>query len=292
MDGKIKSERIILVTGATGNQGGSVASKLVSSGWRVRALVRDPNKPAARALAWKGVELTRGDLNDRASIAKAMTGVYGVFGVFAWHEGDIESEIRHGENTVDAAKAAGVRHFIYSSVGGAERSTGIPHFDSKWQTEEYIQAAGLSATVFRPVFMTYNFNRPEMQSSIMKGTITMALKRDRPLQMLAVDDLAVFVNLAFETPADYMGKAIELAGDELTMVRVAEVFSRVIGRKVRFVEQPISELRSISKERALMMEWFNRQGYRADIKALRALHPGLMTLETWLRSTVGWVQAA
>jgi uncharacterized protein YbjT (DUF2867 family) len=292
MDKKIKSERIILVTGATGNQGGAAASRLVTTGWRVRALVRDPDKPAARALAWKGVELAKGDLNDRASITKAMAGVYGVFAVFAWREGDIESEIRHGENTIDAAKAAGVKHFIYSSVGGAERSTGIPHFDSKWQIEEYLRATGLPVTILRPVFMMYNFNRPEMQSSIRNGTISMAIKPDRPLQMLAADDLAVFVNLAFETPADYVGKAIELAGDELAMAGAAEVFSRVVGRPVRFMEQPMSQLRKISKERALMMEWFNRQGYRADIKALRVLHPGLMTLEAWLRSTAGWVRAA
>jgi uncharacterized protein YbjT (DUF2867 family) len=292
MDGKFKTDKIILVTGATGRQGGAVTLKLVTEGWPVRAVVRDPAKPASRALAWKGVELVRGDLNDRSSLDRALKGVYGAFGVIAWREGGIESEIRQGKNLADAAKAAGVRHFIYSSVGGADRSTGIPHFDSKRQIEEYIRGVGLPATIFRPVFMMYNFNAPDMHALIDKGSFTMALKPNRALQMLSAEDLAVFVNLAFENPADYLGKAIELAGDELTMPQAAEVFSRVLGRPIRFIEQPIGRVRSASREAALMMEWFDLHGYRADIRALRTLHPGLMTLETWLRETAGWVKAA
>jgi uncharacterized protein YbjT (DUF2867 family) len=292
MERKFKNDKIILVTGATGRQGGAVTLKLVTEGWPVRAFVRDPDKPASRTLAWKGVELVKGDLNDRSSIDQAMKGVYGVFGVVAWREAGIESEVRQGKNLADAAKAAGVRHFIYSSVGGADRSTGIPHFDSKWKIEEHIRGIGLPATIFRPAFMMYNFNTPDMHASIDKGSFTMALKPDRALQMLSAEDLTVFVNLTFENPAGYLGKAIELAGDELTMPQAAEIFSRVLGRPVRFIEQSIEKVRSASREAALMMEWFNLHGYRADIRALRTLHPGLMTLETWLRKTAGWTKAA
>ncbi len=286
------AEKLILVTGATGRQGGAVASQLVASSWRVRALVRSPEKPAARALALKGIELAAGDLNDRASVDRAMEGAYGVFCVLAWREAGIESEIQQGKRVADAAKAAGVNHFVYSSVSGADRSTGIPHFESKRKIEDYLREIGLRVTIFRPVFMMYNFNTPEAHASILRGVLTMALKPDRPLQMLAAEDLGVFVNMAFENPSDYMAKAIELAGDQLTMPEAAAVFSKVMGRPVRFVEQPIGELWRISRESAIMMEWFNRQGYRADIRALRTLHAGLMTLEWWLRKTEGWIRAA
>lgn len=289
---KFKANKVILVTGATGNQGGAVASQLVASGWRVRALIRDPDKPVSRSLVWKGIELIEGDLDNPLSVGRALRGAYGVFCVLSWSEGGIEKEIRQGKNIADTAKASGVKHFIYSSVGGAERSTGIPHFDSKWQIERYVHGLGLPATVFRPVFMMYNFKGPEMQSSILKGTLTMALKPDRPLQMLAADDMGIFVNLAFENPSDYVGKSIELAGDELTMPQAAEVFTRVLGRPVRFAEQPIEQVIRINRESAIVMEWLNRYGYRADIKALRILHPGLMTFETWLRTAAGWAKAA
>jgi len=287
-----KANKVILVTGATGNQGGAVAAQLVSSGWSVRALVRDADKPASRALAWKGVELIEGDLDDPLSVGRAMRGVYGVFCVLSWRESGIEKEIKQGRNITDTAKAYGVKHFIYSSVGGAERSTGIPHFDSKWQIERYIYGSGLPATVFRPVYMMYNFNRPETRASILQGALTMDIKPDRPLQMLAAEDLAVFVALAFENPSGYIGKAMELAGDEMTMPQAAEVFSRVLGLPVRFVERPIAGADRVSKESAVMMEWFNRHGYRADIRALRVLHPGMMTLEAWLRKAGGWAKAA
>ena len=292
MDTRFKTNKIILVTGATGNQGGVVAAKLAATGWAVRALVRDPGKPASRALVWQGIELVKGDLQDRASLDHALKSVYGVFCVLSWRAEGVEGEIRKGMNLADAARAAGVRHFIYSSVGGAERSTGIPHFDSKWKIEEHLRNSGLPTTVFRPVFMMYNFNAPDMQASILQGRLLMALRPEIPMQMLSAEDLAEFVNKAFEAPADYLGKAIELAGDELTMPQAAEVFSRVLGREVHFVEQPIEQVMRISRELAIMMEWYNRHGYRADIKALRALHPGLMTLDTWLRTAAGWKKAA
>jgi len=295
MDGRSRANRatkVILVTGATGNQGGAVASQLVSSGWSIRALVRDADKPASRALAWKGVELIEGDLDDPLSVGRALRGAYGVFCVLSWREGGVEKEISRGRSIIDTAKASGIKHFIYSSVGGAERSTGIPHFDSKWQIEKYLDSSGLPATVFRPVFMMYNFDQPETRASLLQGVLTMGIKPDRPLQMLASKDLAVFVDLAFENPSYYMGKAMELAGDEMTMPQAAEIFSRALGIPIRFFERPTAEENRVSSESAAMMEWFNRHGYRADIRALRLLHPDMMTLEAWLRKAHGWAKAA
>jgi uncharacterized protein YbjT (DUF2867 family) len=279
----------ILVTGATGHQGGAVARYLLTSGWRVRALTRDTQKPSAQALAGLGAELFQGDLDDRSSLERALKGVYGVFSVQNFWETGFAREIQQGKALADAAKAAGVKHFVYSSVGGAERNTGIPHFDSKWEIEQHVRALGLPATIIRPVFYMDNFESPNFRPAILQGTLTLAMRPDRTLQMIAVDDIGGFAALAFDKPREFLGRAFELAGDELTLPQAAEAFSRALGRPVRFVEQPIEQVRSFSKEFAVMLEWFNEKGYAADIPALRALYAPLLGFEAWLRKT-GWAQ--
>lgn len=132
------SNQTILVIGATGNQGGAVAQHLLQHGnFTVRAFVRDPNKLAVQALKQAGAELVAGDLNDRASLDRALQGASGVFSVQTFQDGS-DTEIHQGKTVLDAASSAGSQHFVYSSVGSAERNTGIPHFDSKLQIEEYI----------------------------------------------------------------------------------------------------------------------------------------------------------
>jgi uncharacterized protein YbjT (DUF2867 family) len=287
----IGKKREILVTGATGRQGGAVARRLLKDGWYVIALTRDPAKPSSKELARLGIEVVKGDLNDRASLNSAMKKTYGVFAVLTPFEQGLDAEVQQGKNIADAAKAAGIKHLVYSSVAAAERHTGIPHFETKRKVEQYIGSLGIPATILRPVFFTYNFNSPDLRQSILGGTLSLAINPDKMLQMLAAEDFAEFVTIAFANPQTYIGKSMELAGDELTMTETAEVFSRVIGRHVRFVEMPIEQVRKASEDMAKMFEWFNREDFRANIMALRSTNPGLMTLETWLRRT-GWVNAA
>jgi len=273
-------DKIILVSGATGKQGGATARHLLAGGWRVRALTRNPAAPAAQALAARGAELVQGDMAARADMDRALDGAYGVFSVQnTWTHG-VDGELVQGKTLADAAQAAGIQHFVYTSVGGAERNSGLPHFESKWQLEQYIRALGLNATVLRPVFFMENFRDFAAPGD---GVLAIALKPDTALQMIAVDDVGAFAAMAFDRPAEFAGKAIELAGDSLTMPQVAAAMSRVTGQPVRFVEQPLDQVRSYSPEIAAMYTWFNDHGYKADIPALRALHPGLMTFETWLR---------
>jgi uncharacterized protein YbjT (DUF2867 family) len=278
MDGKL-----IVVTGATGQQGGATARHLLAQGWRVRGLTRDPQSAASQALAAAGAEVIAANMDDRASLDRAFAGAYGVFSVqnFWLPEVGVEGEIRQGKTVADAAKAAGVQHFVYTSVGGAERKTGVVHFDSKWEIEEYVQALGLPATVLRPVFFMENLASPMMGPR--DGVLAVALKPATRLQMIAVNDIGAFAALAFARPADFIGKAIELAGDELTMPQVAEAMTAV-GQPVRFVEAPLEHVAMYSKEMADMLGWFNDHGYRADIPALRQLHPGLMSFAAWLKN--------
>jgi uncharacterized protein YbjT (DUF2867 family) len=278
------SEKTIVVTGATGQQGGATARHLLAQGWRVRALVRDPNKPAAQALAAKGAELVQGDLDDRASLDRALAGTYGVFSVQTFMGPDGPAgETRQGKLLADAAQAAGVQHFVYTSVGGAERKSGLPHFESKFQIEEHIRGLGLPATILRPVFFMENLRSPWMGPR--DGVLAIGLRPTTSLQMIAADDIGAFAALAIARAQEYIGKAVEIAGDSLTGPQVADAFTRATGQPVRFVEQPLEQVRSFNAEMADMFAWFNDHGYAADIPALRKLHPGLMTFETWLPKT-------
>ncbi|MFD4273392.1 NmrA/HSCARG family protein [Streptomyces cyaneofuscatus] len=271
-------QKIILVLGGTGNQGGATARELLSRGWSVRALVRDPDKPEAQALKELGAVLVRGDLEDVASLRTAAEGVYGIFGVqaLACEPETLAAEVRHGKAVADVAKEAGVTHFVYSSVGGAERGTGIDHFESKAEIERHIKALGLPATILRPVFLMNNL----LHFADVEGERVMSLpvEPDKPMQFIACDDIGVFAADAFDRPAEFIGRETELAGDEITFPQVAEVYERITGTPSRLEATPIGER---------MFAWFAEEGYQADIPALRELHPGLLTFEQFLAQRLG-----
>ncbi len=277
---------LILVSGATGNQGGAVARHLLERGFRVRALSRDTQKPEAQALAEGGAEVVRGDLNDRPSVDLALEGAYGVFSVQNFYEGGYEGEVRQGKTLADAAKEAGVRHVVYSSVGSAHRETGIPHFDSKGEIEEYKRQSDLPYTILRPVFFMQNWEM--MRDQILDGTLAQPLDPEKPLQQVNVEDIGAFAAIAFENPDEWLGREVDLAGDELTMPEVAETMSQVTGREISHYQVPWNQFREqMGEEFAVMYEWFNEVGYEADILALRSEYPELTTLEQYLRNH-GW----
>lgn len=273
----------ILVLGGTGRQGGAAARHVLDAGWQVRALVRDPDTAAARALQRAGTQLVRGDLDDRASLRAAMAGVHGVFSVQTFMgPGGIEAEVRQGTSVAQTAAETNVGHLVYSSVGGADRESAVPHFESKWEIERHIRGLGLPATILRPVFFMENlsaYGGPRL----VDGTLILrqALRPDRTLQMIAVDDIGAFAALAFDNPADYLGAQLELAGDELTGPQMAALFGELDGKPARFEEQPLGEIRDFSDDLAAMYEFFNADGYQADIENLRTRHPGLQSLRTW-----------
>src|SRR5215217_4477598 len=231
------NNKTIAVTGATGQQGGAVARKLLADGWNVRALTRDVNKPAAQALVAAGARLVAGDMDSRSELDAAFQGVYGVFSVqnFWLPNVGYEGEIRQGKNVADAAKAAGVQHLVYSSVGSAHRGMGQKHFESKWIIEQYIQSLDIPYTILRPVLFMDNYNWSRAQ--ILNGTFMgMGLRSEKGVQSVAVEDIGVFVALAFAHREEYVGKTIELAGDELTESQIADTFTKVIGRPVKLAQ--------------------------------------------------------
>ncbi|MEU1145939.1 NmrA/HSCARG family protein [Streptomyces sp. NPDC005863] len=275
--------RVVVVTGATGKQGGATARALLSRGWAVHALVRDPGKAEALALEEAGAVLVRGDLDDAASLDAALAGAYGVFSVqtFAGSDG-FAGEARQGKALADAAVRAGVAHFVYSSVDGADRPGEVRHFASKGEVERHIEALGLPATVLRPSFFITNFEGLGPQWSEGELVLALALAPETRLQMIAPGDIGVIAAAAFDAPADYLGRTIEIAGDEVTGPQMAEIFGRAAGRPVRFDALPVEQVRAHSAEMGAMFDWFNTVGFRADLPALRERHPGLTSLDAWV----------
>jgi uncharacterized protein YbjT (DUF2867 family) len=285
----------VLVLGATGQQGGAAARALLERGRAVRALVRDEDKPVARLLRQAGASLVTGDLDDQGSVRAAMRSVSGVFLALTMMTGPrvtldgVAAEERRGKAVADLASEASVGHLVYSSMGGAGQHTGIPHVESKARIEEHIAGLGLPATVLRPVSFMENFasfNRPVLDGGEL--AIGLALRPQTPLPLVATRDIGIFAAMAFEHPGRYLGRQVELAGDCLTGPQIADAFASACGLPARFRQVPIEQLRAFDPEVARMFEWMDSaQAARPDPAALRAEHPGLLTLPGWLRET-GW----
>ena len=266
-----KGKSVILVTGATGNQGGAVARHLLSRGYKVRALTRKPESGAAKELSRLGAGVVKGDLDDPASLEHALEGVWGVFAVQNTWEAGVAREEEQGKRLAEIARKKGVQHFVYTSVGSAHRQTGIPHFDNKWRIEETVRRVGFpSYTILRPVFFTDNFLTPWFKPGLMEGKLLIGIKPSTLLQMIAVDDIGKFGLRAFEQHKEMNGRAIDIAGDQQTMPKTAEILSKTMGRKIEFVQVPIAEVRKFSEDYAIMLEWFDRVGYNVDIPKLSA----------------------
>ncbi len=235
----------------------------------------------------RGVEILAGDLDDLDSLRRALDGVYGVFGVITpYDKGGVEGEIRQGKNLVDAAQRAEVDHFVYSSVGGAEKNTGIPHFDSKFEIEEHLRRSGIPFSILRPVAFFENWYF--VKDWIERGTLPQPLSPQRKLQQIGVDDIGAFAALAFEHPGKWHGRALEIAGDELTMEQYAAAFTNALGHEVKYHQVPWDKFEKQSgHEMTVMYKWFEDVGYSADIDALRREFPALMSFPQWLAKT-GW----
>jgi uncharacterized protein YbjT (DUF2867 family) len=268
-----RSDKTILVTGGTGRQGGAAARHVLADGWHVRALVRDPEKPAARELARAGAELVVGDLTNRASLDAAVAGAYGVHSMQTFREAGFDGEVAEGTNLADAAAAAGVRHFVYVSVFGADSEEGAPWVMSKRRIEAHVRETGMPCTIWRPVtFMEDFFSQ---RGDIRAGHLRTPNAADWIKQMIAVDDIGKFVALAFRDPEPWTGKATEIAGDAMPWTKVAEVFSRVLGRPVVYETiDPRPGMPTPQPPRMIV-----------DIEALRESVPDLTSLADWVRRT-------
>jgi len=273
---------IVLVTGATGIQGGATAR---ATGGRVAgACVGGEAQASSRA----GANLVRGDMSDRAALDAAVSGVHGVFSVqpTAGCPGTppgftVDDELRLGRTVAETAAAAGAAHFVYASVGAAEADHGIRRWQSKAELERYATRLGLPTTALCPVhFME---NRLDSRFGLRDGVLTDVIRPEVQVQLIAGADIGAFAALAFARPGEYLGATVELAGDELTMTEIAAARRRHLGRPIEYRAIPREALSGRDPDVLAGYRFANQGGgWHADIAARRHAYPRLLDFDTWL----------
>jgi uncharacterized protein YbjT (DUF2867 family) len=276
-------EKTILITGATGKQGGATLAHLARrGGFKLRAMTRKPSGDPAKALAKLGAEIVQADLDDAASLERAVAGAWGVFAVENTWEAGVEREEEQGKRLAKVARERGVQHFVYSSVGSAHKKTGIPHFDNKFRIEQTVKELRFpSHAILRPVFFMENLLSPMFLNG---DKLVSTLKPGTKLQMIASDDIGRFAADAFVRADKWNGVELDIAGDTVTLPEAATAISAALGRTVTYQPIPIEAVRQQSDDLAKMLEWFDAVGYSADIPSLEAkwgVRP--LTLAEWLR---------
>ena len=277
-------ELTVVVTGSTGKQGGAVARSLLERGHKVRAVTRDPNSSQAKSLANAGATLVAASLEDTAAITKALEGATSLFAMTTPFGGGTDAETRQGIAATDAAKAAGA-HLVFTSVNSANRQTGVPHFDSKYEVEKHIAKVGVHATILAPVFFMENlyFGKEQLAQGIYAATLPPA----RTLAQVAVADIGAVAVRVLEDAGRFTGKRFDLGGDELTGNDVVAILSRVTGRPFTYYQVPLDVIRQrMGEDGAKMYEWLDRVGYMVDRAALRREFPDVAfhDFESWAKA--------
>lgn len=283
----------ILVTGATGQQGGSVVSHLLDRGkFAVRALTRKPESQAAQQLRARGVDVVKGDLDDRASLRAALKGVYGVFGVTNYWE-HFEKEEEQGRNLINAVAGADVEHFVFSSLASVKlRSNGAvaaPHLDVKYELEQYTRSLDVRATFINPEFYYENFFTFFPPRKNGDGAYHFGFNQGgAPLPAVAAEDVGGVVAAIFERREETFGETVRVIGDAAPAAAYAEAMSLVSGKTIRYDALPREIVASFpmkgAPELAATFEFHSRfnDAAPADFVRVRTLYPGMQTFEQWI----------
>ncbi|GAA1458169.1 NmrA/HSCARG family protein [Williamsia maris] len=283
----LPGENVIVVLGATGQQGGSVASTLRDAGWRVRAVVRDPSSAPARRLAATGIETVTGDLADPTSLRDAFVGAHGVFSVQpssgqAGTDMTDDDEVRWGVSVADLARDAGVAHLVYSSaIAAGSTPTGIGHFDTKSRIEKHIRGLDIPSTIIRPASFMEILLLPGM--GLADGQFAFLMRAEQSMQFVAVRDIGLVVAQIFGSPASFVDRTIDVAGDSLTGNELARHLGTALKRPITYRRIPddvLSENDLLGRLAAAVDD--GRLAGHADLTALRERFPFLRRFDDWL----------
>ncbi|MFI5424156.1 MAG: NmrA/HSCARG family protein [Nitrososphaeraceae archaeon] len=283
----VANKRKILVTGATGQQGGALARLLLQKKHEVYALIRntEPESPKAQNLRNLGAKLIKGDLDNPDSLEQATNGIDSVFLMGTWVEVGTEGETRRGKMMVDIAKEKKIEHLVYSSVVNADKNTGIPHFESKYKVEQHIKDSGIPYTIIGPTFFMDNL-LSYSRAGLQQGQLALPLSPSLILQQSALENIAEFFALVLERRNSFLGKRIDIASDELTGQQAAKVLSDELRRKISYVQVPLEQIRQANEDLALMFQWFERIGTGVDVVSLHKQYPEVnwLTFKDWVKS--------
>jgi len=303
-------KKIIAVMGATGAQGSGLVRAILkdpSGGFAVRAITRDVNSDKAKALAKMGAEVVAADIDDLASLEKAFAGAYGAFCVtFFWEHFTGETEFQQAQNLAKAAKNAGVKHVIWSTLEDTRRwlsidddrmptlqgKYNVPHFDAKGEADGVFRELGVPTTFLQTSFYWDNFIH--FGSGPQKGpdgklALTMPMG-DETLPGIAAEDIGPVAYNIFKKGNEYIGKTIAIAGEKLTGAQMAAAMSKALGKEIHYNAVDADVYRSFgfpgADEMGNMFQF--KRDFAADysgardIDAARKIYPGLQSFETWL----------
>jgi uncharacterized protein YbjT (DUF2867 family) len=276
-------DKIITVFGATGTQGNAVAKRLLQTGWQIRAVTRDPNSAKAKALSELGAELMTADFDDFASLVKVLENSYGVYSVqpALITPGDV-GQARWGIAVADAAWTVQVQHFVYASAV-IDRAKGILGLGSKRAIEERIVELSLPTTILRPVFFMENLTTYfPLRSEADQLNLSIPFPRDRKLQMVAVEDIAQVAASAFSDPQTYLGQAIEIVGDAMTLDEMAVVWGNVAGRKCSAMSVPLETLAQFWLQGVPLFRFIGEGGCDVDI-TVNSKEAARLSFPEWLQ---------
>jgi uncharacterized protein YbjT (DUF2867 family) len=280
---QIGDRQKILLIGVTGGTGGNIIKGFLQQNvTNLRAITRkiDLNRPSLAKLNDAGIELVEADLDDENSLIPAFAGISAVYCHATAPDAAKPSplEVERAKKVAQAAKQANVQHFVYNSAGGADRNSGIIHIEQKYQVEQIFKQAGLPTTMLRACLFMEELWKKYTRPSILKGSFPFAIQPDRPLHLITTKDMGRIAAYVLKHPAQYIGKEIELAGDVLTPIQMAEAFSQAQGKKVVYKEtSPWIFLLLFQRELFALIQWYRKKGYQADVAQLRREFPGLLT---------------
>ena len=309
------SRRIIAIAGATGAQGGGLARAILedpAGGFAVRALVRNPETDAARALARAGAEVVAADVDDEASLARAFAGAHGAYCVtFYWAHFSPEKELAQAGNLARAARAAGVRHAVWSTLEDTRRFVPlesqrmptlmgrykVPHFDAKGEADELFRQAGVPTTFLLTSFYWDNLvhfgmgPKPGPDGTL---AITMPMGNAR-LPGIAAEDIGRCAYGILKAGQPFVGRTVGIAGEHLTGAQMAEALGRALGRPVRYQDVPPEVYRGFgfpgADDLGNMFQF--KRDFEADfcgardVALSRSLNPRLQDFAAWLAANAG-----
>lgn len=281
-----RSSRVILVSGATGTQGGAVARELVSRGYTVRGLTRSPDSEASMALSALGVQMVRGNFDDPASLDTALEGAYGTFSVQQYRGIGVEGEISQSKAFADAAKRASIEHFVYTSVLYARLGTGVPQFESKREIEDYVRSLDIPYSIVRPSgFMS---NLEGVREAANRGIYRTPFPPEFAPYFIAPADIGRFVAAAFDHPNEWIGRELDIAGEQISYADLAATISRQLGRPVVYEQIPWEEYTATATPVAISREtWYLQNPVVVDMDGLHREFPWLVSVEDYLINA-GW----
>lgn len=277
--------KTIFVTGATGNQGGAATRNLLSNGFHVKALVRNPAKLSTH----ENLQIIKGDLNDPGTYKDHLNDSDGVFCNLHFNNG-VDKEVKQGIDLINLARTSHIKYFIYSSVIGCDLNTGIPHWESKFKIENHLKASGIDYAILRPPSFYENLLFPQVKSRILKGKLVLPTRKDKVQQFMSATDVGKIATTIFSEPGKHRNTTMNLAVDQMNGEELALLLSEVMKRKIKFQQLPMFIAKLVmGRDLARMFHWVNHNDviFVKDMNAFNKQFPPMLSLRDWIKIHFG-----